>query len=73
VIEIYVAQCYVSGYYIVHVSLKAYNCIQLTKTLPIHGGNYGFCTKAVTLIHTASCPRTVRAVCTYLTAKLVSI
>ena len=70
VIKFYVAQCSVSGYYIFHVSPKTCSCIQLTKTLPIHGGNYGFCTTAVTLRHTASCP--CSAVCPYLTAKLVS-
>ena len=72
VIQLYVTQCYVSGYYVVDVSPKACSCIQLTKSLPFHGGNYDLCTTAVTLSHTAYCPRTVRAVCTYLTTKLVS-
>ena len=72
VIRLYVAQYYVSGYYIAHISPKASSCIQLTKTLPIHGGNYGFCSKVLTLSHTATFPLTVRAACTYLTTMLVS-
>jgi len=61
-----------NGYYIVHLSPKARSCIHLTKTLPKHGGNYGSCTKAVTLSHTAHFTRTVLAVFTYLKTKLVS-
>ena len=64
VIQLYVAQCYVGGYYVDRVSSQACSCMQLTKTLPLHGGNYGLCTTAVTLSQTAYFPRTVRAVCT---------
>ena len=40
--QLYVAKCYISGYYIVHVSSNACSCIQLKKTSPIHAGIYDY-------------------------------
>jgi hypothetical protein len=71
VIQVYVVQCYVIGYYIVQVLSPACSYIQLTRSLTLNCGNCGLCTVAVTLNGTDCCPRTVSAVCTYLTAKLV--
>ena len=62
-IHLYVAQCYVRGYYVYRMSSQACSCAQVTKILPLHSCNSGLCTSALSLRHTASCPRTVRAVC----------
>jgi len=68
-IQLFTFQCYVSVYYVDRVSSQARICTQVTTILPLHSCNYGLCTSALSLRHTASCPRTVRAVCTYLTTK----
>ena len=62
-ILLYVAQYYVRDYYVDRMSSQACSCTQVTKILQLHCCNSGLCTSALSLRHTASCPRTVCAVC----------